>query len=183
MAPTIVAVLGKARAFVEGLTHLPRSARGAVPHAQFARDYNTLRHLAMEAAPGLDERLLGEYVGVYKIPAGEFSRARHVEIEVYAREIMEQLALLTSPVPRSGGADTLQVPIVPPGKAYDVATIRKEYTQAYAPWSQEDDEHLRSRFLEGATIKDLVSELGRQPGGIRSRLRRLGLERPILGEE
>src|SRR5207245_11371239 len=61
-------------------------------------------------------------------------------------------------------------------KAYDITAIRREYNQAYAPWSPKDDEYLRSRFLEGATIDDLVSEFGRQPGGIRSRLRKLGFD-------
>lgn len=61
-------------------------------------------------------------------------------------------------------------------KSYDVALIRQEFNQAYLPWSAEDDSYLRKRFLEGATIADLVSEFGRQPGGIRSRIRKLGLD-------
>lgn len=60
-------------------------------------------------------------------------------------------------------------------KSYDVAAIRREFNQAYAPWSKEDDAYLRERFIEGATIADLVSEFGRQPGGVRSRIRKLGL--------
>jgi hypothetical protein len=104
-------------------------------------------------------------------PDGEFSQASYVEIEVYARQIVEQLALLVNSRPPRAltGAGT------PQGTG---AAIRKEYHQAYAPWSEGDDEYLRSRFLEGATIEDLVSEFGRQPGGIRSRLRQLGLEMP-----
>ena len=84
MAPTIASVYGKARAFVEALTRRPLSARAVVPHGHFARDYNTLRKLALEAAPGLDERLLGQFIGVYETPDGEFSQATYVEIEVYA---------------------------------------------------------------------------------------------------
>src|SRR5687767_10625390 len=96
MTPGIASVHRKAQAFVEGLTRLPRSARAAVPRGHFARDYNTLRKLALEAAPSLDERLLGRFVGVYESPTGEFSQATYVEIEVYARQIMQQLALLLS---------------------------------------------------------------------------------------
>jgi hypothetical protein len=166
MAPTIDAVHGKARAFVEGLVRLPRSARAAVPHGHFARDYNTLRKLALEVAPGLDERLLGKYVGVYETAGGEFSKASYVEIEVYARQIMEV------------GEATSADPLAASMKAYDVAVIRREHSQAYAPWSEEDDEYLRARFLEGATVDDLVSEFGRKPGAIRSRLRKLGLDMP-----
>lgn len=179
MGPMVDAVHGKARAFVETLTRLPRSAHSAVPHGHFARDYNILRKLALEAAPGLDERLLGKYVGVYQTSSGEFSRASYVEIEVYARQIMEQLALLrTSLSAGQGSAVTPTETVAAPEKAYDVAAIRREYNQAYAPWSERDDEYLRSRILEGATIDDLVSEFGRQPGGIRSRLRKLGLDVP-----
>jgi hypothetical protein len=176
MVPTISAVHGKARAFVEALTRLPRSVRAAVPHGHFARDYNTLRRLALEAAPGLDERLLGKYIAVYETASGEFSQASYVEIEVYARQIMEQLALLGNvPNAVSAPADPVIDSDSVPAKAYDVATIRKEYGQAYAPWSEQDDEYLRFRFLQGASLEDLVLEFGRNPGGIRSRLRKLGL--------
>ena len=61
-------------------------------------------------------------------------------------------------------------------KSYDVVTIRHEFNQAYTPWSEEDDAYLRKRCIDGATIADLVSEFGRHPGGIRSRLRKLGLD-------
>jgi hypothetical protein len=94
MDPTIAAVLAKARALVAGLAGLPRRVSAAVPHGHFARDYNTLRKLALGAAPGLDERLLGKYVGVSQTPEGEFSQASYGEIEVYARQVVEQLALL-----------------------------------------------------------------------------------------
>jgi hypothetical protein len=176
MGPTVAAVHGKARAFVESLTHMPRSTPATAPHGHFARDYNTLRQLALKAAPGLDERLLGKHIGVYDTPGGEFSQVGYVEIEGYARQIVEQLALLMNLL--VAGPDCAG-PVLEPGpvttKAYDVTIIRKEYCQAYAPWSEQDDEYLRSRFLEGATLADLVSEFGRQPGGIRARLRKLGL--------
>jgi very-short-patch-repair endonuclease len=63
-----------------------------------------------------------------------------------------------------------------PARTTSVKTIRREYNQAYRPWSAEDDAYLWSRFLEGATIDDLVQEFARQPGGIRARLRKLGLK-------
>ena len=94
-------------------------------------------------------------------------------------QIVEQMALLLNPpgvAPVSAAPAQESSPSQP--KTYDVAAIRKEHSQAYAPWSEQDDEYLRSRFLEGATLEDLVSEFGRQPGGIRSRLRKLGLVQP-----
>lgn len=175
MAPTLESVYAKARAFVEALRRLPRSRRAAVPHGHFARDYNTLRRLALEVVDGLDERLLGKYIEVFETPSGELSRASYVEIEVYAREIPEQLSLLLqsragTPAP-SGGDGT-------PVKAYRVEEVRREYRQAYAPWSATDDESLRVRFLAGATPEELAVVFGRKPSAVRSRLRRLGLDVP-----
>lgn len=179
MAPTIASVHGKARAFLEGLTRLSRSARAALPHGHFARDYNALRKLALEAAPGLDERLLGQFIEVYETTGGEFSQATYIEIEVYARQIVEQLALLLSaPLDGPIGAVCSGEAVELAAKAYDVAVIRQKYSQAYAPWSETDDEHLRARYLDGATRDELIGEFGRQPGAIRSRLRKLGLTKP-----
>jgi hypothetical protein len=48
-------------------------------------------------------------------------------------------------------------------------------TQAYQPWTAQDDTYLRERFEQGASVTDLADEFGRQPGGIRSRLKKLGL--------
>lgn len=177
MSSAVAAVQCKARAFVDGLTRLPRSARAAVPHGHFARDYNTLRKLVLEVAPSLDERLLGKFISVYQKSGAEYSQASYVEIEVYARQIVEQLALIlnspASPTP------VLTVPVAAdpnPAKTYDVAIIRQKHQQAYARWSDEGDEYLRSRCLEGAAIDDLASELERQPSAIRSRLRKLGID-------
>jgi hypothetical protein len=129
--------------------------------------------------PGLDERLLGEYVEVRaRAGAPEVCDASFVEIETYARQIVEQLVALvgySAAEKPSGSADPIE-PTLGRAKAYDVEAIRQKHNQAYAPWSPEADEYLRSRFLEGATIDDLSDEFGRQPGGIRSRLRKLGYD-------
>lgn len=52
---------------------------------------------------------------------------------------------------------------------------REKYPNAYRPWKAEDEEALKRRFAEEATIKELSKEFGRQSGGIRSRLVKLGL--------
>ncbi len=178
MGARIETVHAKARAFVEALARLPHSDTATLPHGHFARDYNKLRRLALEVAPSMDERLLGKYVAVFETSDGEFSRASYVEIEVYARQIMEQLTLLLRTLPPAQGGAAIPTATTAPVKAYNVASIRQEYNQAYAPWSEQDDEYLRTRFREGATIDDLVSEFGRKAGAIKSRLRRLGLEPP-----
>lgn len=53
--------------------------------------------------------------------------------------------------------------------------LREKNPNAYRRWSDEDDACLKLRFEEGATIKALMKEFGRQKGGITARLVKLGL--------
>ena len=46
---------------------------------------------------------------------------------------------------------------------------------AYLPWEKEADEYLTSLYKEGKSIKELTEIFERQKGGIRSRLKKLGL--------
>ena len=172
MTVSLEQVHAKARAFVDALCKLPSEYRVAPAGAQFGRDYNQLRELALAAAPGVDPRLWPAAAAMLPGPGGESCAAAYVEIETYARQIMEQLGLFLAPrpgAPAGGPADGA------PSKTYDVGQIRERYGQAYQPWTHQDDEHLRACFAAGAPIGDLADELGRQPGAIRSRLRKLGL--------
>jgi predicted Holliday junction resolvase-like endonuclease len=67
---------------------------------------------------------------------------------------------------------TLQRNTPPPKYITD---IRKKHLRAYDPWSKEEDERLSKRYKDGLTINQLASEFQRQTGGIRSRLKKLGL--------
>lgn len=53
--------------------------------------------------------------------------------------------------------------------------IRKAHPRAYEPWAKVEDERLRQCYEQGAAIRDLAREFQRQPGGIRYRLKKLGL--------
>lgn len=55
------------------------------------------------------------------------------------------------------------------------ATLREKHPQAYRPWTDEEEERLKKMFERGKQMKELCEKLGRQPGGIRSRLKKLGL--------
>ncbi len=59
--------------------------------------------------------------------------------------------------------------------ASPIDKIRQKNPNAYRKWSDEDDEALKIRFEEVATIKTLMKEFGRQKGGITARLVKLGL--------
>ena len=60
--------------------------------------------------------------------------------------------------------------------AYSVYACRQEYPNAYAPWSEEDDDALTRMWCEGATIEELAGHFQRKPGGIVSRIKKLELE-------
>jgi len=58
-------------------------------------------------------------------------------------------------------------------KAYAVDDIRETQPQAYRRWTEVEEEELIAAFERGASIVELAQRHGRQPGGIRSRLRKL----------
>jgi hypothetical protein len=62
-----------------------------------------------------------------------------------------------------------------PPHAKRLAEIRKQYPQAYTPWTQDQDEQLRELHQAGRSIGEIATELQRHPGGIRSRLKKLEL--------
>ena len=53
--------------------------------------------------------------------------------------------------------------------------IREKHQNAYRPWSKEEEGKLIQNFKSGIPIKDLSEIFGRQNGGIKSRLIKLGL--------
>src|SRR3989338_11580430 len=66
-------------------------------------------------------------------------------------------------------------------KAYSVDEIRKTYTKAYAPWTEEEDKLLKSAYEEfvksnqpeESFISEYAQKFGRKSGGIRSRISKL----------
>jgi hypothetical protein len=60
-------------------------------------------------------------------------------------------------------------------KAYSVEQMRQEYPKAYERWTVDEDERLKARHREGATVTELAKFFQRQDGAIRSRLAKLGL--------
>jgi hypothetical protein len=58
---------------------------------------------------------------------------------------------------------------------YSVYACRQEFPNAYDPWSEEDDCSLARMWREGATVEELSAYFQRKPGGILSRIKKLGL--------
>ena len=177
MSISLTQVYAKAKAFVDSLGKLPPDQYAAVPTGQYGREYSMLRSLALQVQPSIDLRLLGPNVTVSPLADGrEVCEASFAEIETYARQIMEQLALLLH-APSTPPDSHASSPAADdaPAKVYCVGEIRKQHPDAYARWTEDDDAGLTMRFGDGATIDELAEEFGRQRGGIRSRLKKLGL--------
>lgn len=93
-------------------------------------------------------------------------QAGRVRFEVIQENISEQLPLKNE---RTQSQQNLNQ------KSYSIQEIRQTHPRAYAPWTPHEDEQLRQCYQQGATIRELAQEFQRKPGGIRSRLKKLGL--------
>ena len=71
--------------------------------------------------------------------------------------------------------DILKQVLPPQQKTNYILEQRALYANAYRPWSTEDDRHLSKLYNEGKTVTELMVLFQRNRGGIRSRLRKLGL--------
>jgi|SRR3990172_231887 len=60
-------------------------------------------------------------------------------------------------------------------KACSVTEIRQTIKNAYAPWTQEDDNKLEQLFCEGKKTKELAQIFRRKEGAINSRIKKLEL--------
>jgi len=65
--------------------------------------------------------------------------------------------------------------LIPRSRTRKIEQARKNHPKAFSQWSPEDEQTLIEMFHNGATKDDLVTTLGRQEGGIATRLRSLGL--------
>ena len=66
---------------------------------------------------------------------------------------------------------------------YSVYACRQEFPNAFDPWSEEDDAVLTRMWREGATIDELAAHFQRKPGGIKSRIKKLELEKTYGARE
>jgi hypothetical protein len=58
---------------------------------------------------------------------------------------------------------------------HSVDDIRREHPKAYTKWQPKEEDLLAKEYAKGRTISELAGQFQRQPGAIRSRLRKLGL--------
>ncbi|MCX6803778.1 MAG: hypothetical protein NTY48_04385 [Candidatus Diapherotrites archaeon] len=56
-----------------------------------------------------------------------------------------------------------------------IAELKEESPNAYNPWTKEEEQQLTNLFNEGKKVKEIALILQRQQGGIKSRLKKIGL--------
>lgn len=56
-----------------------------------------------------------------------------------------------------------------------IKKVRLKYSNAYKPWSKENDNKLKKMFLNGVTKTNIAKTFDRGPGSILARLKRLKL--------
>lgn len=71
--------------------------------------------------------------------------------------------------------ESLETESEEPLLAYSVEQIRKDHAQAYAPWSEEEEDFLKAYNSSGKNVDEISELMGRKPGAISSRLKKLGL--------
>jgi DNA-binding NarL/FixJ family response regulator len=91
--------------------------------------------------------------------------------EALGRSTLPHSGTKVTPAPPTPGATSSVVP------SYSVEEIRSEHTNAYRAWSPEEEGELRQLHAGGLSVDAIGARIGRQSGGVRSRLRKLGLIR------
>ena len=69
----------------------------------------------------------------------------------------------------------IDIPVTPKEFASRMEEIKSEFPKAWSKWSFEEEQKLSDLFLHGKKISDIAREMGRAPGGIYSRLRKMEL--------
>ena len=62
-----------------------------------------------------------------------------------------------------------------PLKSYSLEDIRQKHANAYEKWTEEEQNKLIALHQEGTKVSQIAEALGRKTGGIKSRLKKLGL--------
>lgn len=103
-----------------------------------------------------------------------------VKLERYGEEFISAIREYVQSSPADEQADTYTIhesnsAFRNQTKSYDVDAIRTRHPRAYQPWTNEEEEELARLYHAGSSTMEMAARLERQPGGIRSRLKRLSL--------
>ncbi len=138
-----------------------------------------LRSLAGLHLLGLNERALRVHPAAVEKDA-EFRAASETAQTALANAATiaaKQEAFLTVPAPVQPTGSAATRPRRPSAypNSYEVAALRETHAKAYAPWTETEENDLKRRHQAGKSVDAIAVQLGRKPGAIRSRLKKLAL--------
>ncbi len=130
-----------------------------------------LRSLAGLSLLGLNERALHVHPQAIEKDA-EFRDASDDALDALAALGADELARRQAAFLEDCGGRATEASAA---KSYDVAELRQSHGKAYAPWTEDEERDLRRRHQAGETVGAIAAGLGRKPGAISSRLKKLAL--------
>lgn len=131
----------------------------------------SLRVLASEKPTNLF--LFGNIYGIGEHKKMQFGK-RFVDLICNHLGVNRSPEPITSPFQsQTANEDTEIIPAVKPELSY-MDRQKQLYSNAYAPWTEEEEQDLLFYYKQGKKIPELVEIFQRNAGAIRSRLRKLG---------
>jgi DNA-binding CsgD family transcriptional regulator len=79
----------------------------------------------------------------------------------------------TSLITRITWPSGIDVPVTPREFENRMQEIKSEFPKAWSKWSYEEEQKLSKLFSQGKNVSEIASTLGRAPGGIYSRLKKM----------
>jgi len=104
------------------------------------------------------------------------SRLTLSDIMVTAKLAKEFIDNFVTPVHTIKVEGSIEV-IATGGKIENITEVRKEFPQAFQPWTEEEEKQLTRLFHEGKSLAQIARIHQRKRGAIRTRLKKLGLVR------
>ena len=99
----------------------------------------------------------------------EFRHASDAALKTHQKLEHAEISRLQDEFVREAGGE-VRAPAAP-----RFGNTRGARSKAYQPWSRDEEDRLRAAFEKGAPLSQIADTLGRKPGAIRSRMRKLGL--------
>lgn len=141
------------RAFVEGMGYVALSRVRSLGTLSLT-GINTMAIRVSSDAILIDEELRAR-------STADVKRFEHLKSKAVKRAVTPHT---------EGASEGVQKPASSWGER--LAKIRAEHPKAFTPWKAGDDVELKQMYEQGNSINEMSQSLGRQPGGVRARIKK-----------